>query len=187
MKINNFNGIICHHRIKTKPSEWVDIYSWDPFIGSQPNLSFVLCTHAIFGWHAFQWSHPHTHSVLSKNAYLPSYQIICGTCAPCLSHLSDNTFMFCWRIMSDLLSFCHSTTYIFVIHSSLQYNHLSYIFNLFQNTLRLEAMKSYHWVRSSRTILPASSILGRRERKDMTLQENWLSNSCKCWNTRIHG
>ncbi len=32
----------------------MDLDSWDSFIGSQPNLSFMLCTHERFGWDLIQ-------------------------------------------------------------------------------------------------------------------------------------
>ncbi len=56
-----------YHRIKTKPIQWVDL-----FIGSQPNLPFMLHTHEQFGWFPIQAFHLQvstTNSVLSKSFF----------------------------------------------------------------------------------------------------------------------
>ncbi len=45
MKIYNFNEYIPkHHRIKTNPSEWMDLDRGDNLIVSQLNLSSMLRT-----------------------------------------------------------------------------------------------------------------------------------------------
>ncbi len=47
IKINHFNENIFNknHRIKIKHNEWLDLDAKDDFIGSLPNISFLLLTH----------------------------------------------------------------------------------------------------------------------------------------------